>query len=207
MSPIEPFDPFDAVRPTVTKVIVPLIMESIEDAQAVHSISPYVGMMTFGVAFAESLRHRDIEAASESNNSLELKMDSQDWSYLVENQSLRCHRISSPDDIPVHWDAARRNATDHPDLFGEKVSPNEVIVVAVATPEDGIQQVFMGILEKIPGTSRGVRWTRKEVICRTDGLPPDGSLPESLPTEPDVNPPVTLRPTDDATQSAEGASA
>jgi len=207
MSSNAPADPISLVRPTVDKVILPLLMESIEDAQGVHAISPYMGMMTFGVATAEALRFRLIEAAAESNNSLELKMDSQDWSYLVDSQSIRCHRISSPDEIPVHWDAARRNAKDHPDLFGEKVSPQEVIVVAVATPEDGFQQAFIGILEKIPGTSRGVKWARKVVVYRTDGLPPDGGIPEGPPVEPDVSPPVTLRPTGDTNQDAEAASA
>ena len=142
-----------AIVPVVREHLLPLIEEAADTCVRAYAADEFNDTYTFGTQLWRNVWNRFLPVASDESIPLSHSGVKTDFSLRCGSISLEHHRVRKDTRLPINALAVKKKIdrgqlslfADQPDDTGFAES---VVLAIVAEPEEGLMEIFLGVLQK-----------------------------------------------------------
>ena len=196
----------EEIVPSVREHLLPLIHASVDTCLRTYGLDEFSDNYVFGSQLWRLVWNRCLALAGEEGSPVSYSGDSRDFSIRIQGVKIEPHPVRFDTRLPNNAKAIKdRLDAVQLTLFAAYDEegvwlPNSLVLAIAATPEDGLHEVFLGVLQKNGFTSQ-FEWRDVVPVYQrlTSGMdvPTTGTTPRAgqVDVEPEFEPDVAVYPT------------
>ena len=158
--------------PLVREHLLPMIRDAVDVCVRSHADDEYNDNFTFGTQAWKNLWNRLQEYAAKEGTPFKPSGDLKDYSIRVQGVRLKPHSVNTDTRLPNSARAIKKRInlqlTLFPDADGIACLPETVVLAFEASPEEGLREVFLGVLQK-NGFTTQYEWRDVAQVYERDG--------------------------------------
>lgn len=179
MSKKELFDEIEDIIPILQKSIIPFIQEGTEAVTKAYSFDSYLSPYSFGCMLWDDLTSRFFSAKADLlENDIEIRRRRHVNIITVKDGiDLHYHRVDEKSSLPSGAKSVKNSITSTPKvkqmaLFSANYEnyPDNIILAIDANYEEGLNGVFIGLLEADQSKKKGYEWEKTFPVYLADEI-------------------------------------
>lgn len=186
----------EELSPYITRYILPLVKESVQVCVRSFHDDPFNDSWTFGTQLWKNTWNRIKEIAEIENNPIKVPIKGNEYHFSIGNAIIHHHRVGGTALLPKSAKAVKALVDEAQlPLFPKESKPSfdNIILGISAEPSDGLNEIFIGKLEKDMSTDQ-YRWSERVTILKFPTTKPEDIEYLYIEEEKEAIPVLTLEP-------------
>jgi len=186
----------EELSPYITRYILPLVKDSVQVCVRSFHDDPFNDSWTFGTQLWKNTWNRIKETAEIENNPIEVPVKGNEYYFSIGNAIIHHHRVGGTGLLPKSAKAVKALVDEAQlPLFPRECKPtfDNIILGISAEPADGLNEIFIGKLEKDTSTDQ-YRWSEKVSLYKLPTTKPENIEYLYMEAENEAIPVLTLKP-------------